>query len=265
MIVHLYRSKSDIENLSRFKTILPNGVDRYDYKGYVVNKPWGYEYLVYENESVAIWMLHVKQGHGTSMHCHPNKKTSLIVIRGEVVCSTLEGFMIKRAGEGLIIESSVFHSTRATSPRGAMVMEIESPPNKRDLVRLKDAYGRQGKQYEGISEMSKDVHLYEYIDFCSISPKVRSSRRFGNCIMSLCLHNRLHTVHHRIRRDSSDLLCLLSGNLSDHTGKIILAAGEVAAVSELRKVSRLVAFRAIMYLTLRLRPKHAHQSKKAIR
>jgi mannose-6-phosphate isomerase-like protein (cupin superfamily) len=142
MITRLYRSKSDIENLSRLKTTIPTGKDRYDYKKFVVNKPWGYEYLMFENKEVSIWILSLNRNESTSMHCHPNKKTTLIVIRGEVLCTTLEGFFKRKAGEGLAVESSVFHTTKAVSRGGAIIMEMESPPNKRDLVRLKDLYGR---------------------------------------------------------------------------------------------------------------------------
>ena len=52
--------------------------DSFDYSKVIVKKPWGYEYLVFENEFVAIWMLHIVRKRKTSMHCHPQKRTSLI-------------------------------------------------------------------------------------------------------------------------------------------------------------------------------------------
>ena len=36
----------------------------------IVKKPWGYEYLCYENEDVAVWFLHIEYNQKTSMHCH---------------------------------------------------------------------------------------------------------------------------------------------------------------------------------------------------
>jgi len=251
MITRLYRSKSDIENLSRLKTTIPTGKDRYDYKKSVVNKPWGYEYLMFENKEVSIWILYLKQNQSTSMHCHPNKKTSLIVIRGEVLCTTLEGFSRRKEGEGLVIESSVFHTTKGISKRGAIIMEIESPPNKRDLVRLKDLYGREGKGYEGEAQMSRQLNKYEYIDFHGVNPKMRKTIRFGTCVMSLCVHRRHGTIHHRIKREKAEVFCLLSGELHDYKGNKLLSAGEAMTVKELKKISRIGAFRAIMYLTLR--------------
>ncbi len=48
--------------------------DSFDYSKVIVKKPWGYEYLVFENEFVAIWMLHIVRKRKTSMHCHPKKR-----------------------------------------------------------------------------------------------------------------------------------------------------------------------------------------------
>ena len=45
------------------------------YKNIVVNKPWGYEYLAYENEYVGLWFLHIEKDQETSLHCHPKKDT----------------------------------------------------------------------------------------------------------------------------------------------------------------------------------------------
>jgi len=70
MIKRVYRSKLDIENLSRLRTSIPRDVDKFDYKGVVVNKPWGYEYLMFENSQVAIWILNIKEGYSTSMLFH---------------------------------------------------------------------------------------------------------------------------------------------------------------------------------------------------
>src|SRR4051794_580973 len=72
-----------------------------DYSRVIVRKPWGYEYLLFSNDSVAVWVLYIKAGEETSMHCHARKKTSLIVLDGIVRCSTLDVCLRRRAGEGL--------------------------------------------------------------------------------------------------------------------------------------------------------------------
>ena len=118
------------------------------YEKTIVNKPWGYEYLAYENEHVALWLLHIGHNQKTSTHCHPNKTTGLTVLSGEVEVSFLNDKNILSAGKKIMIRKGLFHSTRATSKNGATIFEIETPVDKHDLVRLYDSYGREGKPYE---------------------------------------------------------------------------------------------------------------------
>lgn len=119
-----------------------------DYTQIVVRKPWGYEYLVFENKLVALWALHINGEQRTSMHCHPRKKTGLMVSNGEVEVSFLTDSMVLSAGSKTMIRMGLFHSTTALS-KNATVLEIETPPLKEDLVRLDDSYGRKAQPYEG--------------------------------------------------------------------------------------------------------------------
>ena len=59
------------------------------YKSNIVKKPWGYEYLAYENNQVALWFLYIRHKEKTSMHCHPNKSTGLTLLDGEAEVSFL--------------------------------------------------------------------------------------------------------------------------------------------------------------------------------
>ena len=61
-----------------------------NYSDVVVKKPWGKEYLIYENEDLGIWFLHIEEGQSTSMHCHPKKNTGLIVMDGFAEVSFLK-------------------------------------------------------------------------------------------------------------------------------------------------------------------------------
>ena len=157
-------SDMDIETLRRIGLDSKSQEDDFfDYSKVVVRKPWGYEYLIYQNDLVAVWILHIKRGFQTSMHCHPNKKTSLVVLSGKAKCSILHKDTEVEAGDGLLIDKGVFHSTESLSEEGIFVMEIETPVNKRDLVRFKDKYGREGKGYENISNISYNLFNYNYI------------------------------------------------------------------------------------------------------
>lgn len=128
-----------------------------DYSNAIVKKPWGYEFLVFKNDFVAIWLLHISRLQKTSLHCHPKKKTSLLVLNGKAVFRRSDERINLSEMDAVIIEKGVYHSTEASSPYplqpvsadGIWVMEIESPPLKTDLVRMRDEYGRAGESYEG--------------------------------------------------------------------------------------------------------------------
>ena len=71
------------------KSIKENIYDMGIHKDVIVSKPWGYEYLVFETKEVALWLLYIKEGGKTSLHCHPNKTTGLILLDGKAEVSFL--------------------------------------------------------------------------------------------------------------------------------------------------------------------------------
>jgi acetolactate synthase-1/2/3 large subunit len=154
-MIHTFLPRKDSTRLSVRQNI--QATLDYDYSKVIVKKPWGYEYLVFENDSVAIWMLHIARKRKTSMHSHPGKKTELILLSGKARFCHPDNVIELNSLDGVVIEKGAFHSTEAFSPLpidpqsedGVWVMEIESPPLKTDLVRMRDAYGRTGTSYEG--------------------------------------------------------------------------------------------------------------------
>ena len=138
-------SKKDEEILSKKKNLPYKNCD---YSKIVVRKPWGYEYLTYQSKKVAVWILSINKKQETSIHAHVKKKTSLIVLDGEVTCSSLHKFTKKKSGTAVIINKSTFHKTYNHTNNDTLIMEIESPNDKGDLVRFNDKYGRAGLGYE---------------------------------------------------------------------------------------------------------------------
>ena len=141
------------ENLDR-KASKPE--QQVDFANFVVNKPWGCEYLVFSNSQVEIWHLFIKKLASTSVHCHPTKKTSLILLEGEAIFSTLNESFKLNPLDAMVMEAAAFHSTQAISEGGIHLLEIETPPDKYDLVRLQDKYGRIKRGYEGREAMFPD-------------------------------------------------------------------------------------------------------------
>lgn len=120
--------------------------DGMDWRGRVVVKPWGHETEIHRAGVLSIWRLTIAPGCETSMHCHPGKHTVLILEQGQAVLETLNGTYDLTPGEAVHVKRGAFHRTR--SALGAVLIEIESPVNKRDLVRIEDRYGRAGQGYE---------------------------------------------------------------------------------------------------------------------
>ena len=109
----------------------------------IVNKPWGYEYIAYQNAHVALKVLHIKHGERTSLHCHPSKSTGLVLVEGEAVISFIADQTKLTAPAKKMIRRGLFHQTHAISDSGVIMLEIETPIDQDDLVRLRDDYGRQ--------------------------------------------------------------------------------------------------------------------------
>ena len=119
-----------------------------NFKDIYVKKPWGYEYLLYENENAALWMLYISKNESTSLHSHPKKTTGLILLNGEAQIDFINDSKKISAPKKEMFRRGLFHKTTSLSKDGIFVLEIETPNEKNDLVRLNDSYGRSKKGYE---------------------------------------------------------------------------------------------------------------------
>ena len=115
----------------------------------IVRKPWGYEYLAYKNDNLALWVLNIKPGEKTSMHCHPSKTTGLVVVDGIAEINFIADSKVLQYPAKQMIRRGLFHQTCAISKNDVIMFEFETPVDKDDLVRLHDAYGRKDSGYEG--------------------------------------------------------------------------------------------------------------------
>ncbi len=198
--------------------------DFFDYSKVLIQKPWGHEYLLYRTPDVAVWMLNIKHGYKTSLHCHPNKKTSLAVLSGVAECSTLQGAHTLKAGDGFLIDTGVFHSTAAVSPEGIMVIETETPTNKKNLVRAFDAYGRAGQGYENSScytELDGTVHCNFHTNSYSMS------RRAGEFELAVAQYKTSQEFESRFYAMPADVVGILRGGLTNTSSQLVFTIGDV--------------------------------------
>ena len=202
------------------------------YKENVVKKPWGYEYLVYENNDIALWYLSIFKDQKTSMHCHPSKTTGLMVIDGNAEVSFLSNKINLKAPEKVMIRKGLFHSTRAVSS-DLSIFEIETPVNKHDLVRLEDNYGRAGLPYENASKELPKADEYIWID----DPEKGSSYTYN-------FNGKKISVHHltgveqiqQLMNESIIHVMFLRGGLLTEYGVNVAGPGDIVAKDVLQRL-----------------------------
>ena len=206
--------------------------DGFDYSRVVVRKPWGYEYLMFQNASVAVWILRLLPGASTSLHCHQHKTTSLAVLSGEACCRSLDGSVTRKAGEGVLIGPGVFHQTIALSPDGVFLMEIESPVHKRDLVRLSDAYGRSGLGYESAEHMTVNTANYNRLSFLGESIFYNTRKRFRDTTVRLVRSEAAAPLATATGAGPGDLVGILRGEVRDAADRVHATAGQFVTAQQ---------------------------------
>jgi mannose-6-phosphate isomerase-like protein (cupin superfamily) len=110
-----------------------------------VNKPWGYEVVWAETERYVGKILHIDAGQKLSRQYHVKKDETFLVESGEM---DLE---VGDASDRRVIRMKAhdsFHFAPRTIHRMVAVTDVDvievSTPELDDVVRLEDAYGREG-------------------------------------------------------------------------------------------------------------------------
>jgi mannose-6-phosphate isomerase-like protein (cupin superfamily) len=205
------------------------------YEANIVKKPWGHEYLAYENEDVGLWFLYIAPGQSTSMHCHPKKTTGLVLLDGNAEISFLADKRELKPLDKVMIRRGLFHSTKATSEKGAFVFEIETPKDKHDLVRLNDQYGRASKPYEDSTFESTKNDKCLWIS----EPKLGEFKlyRFADCWLKIETIDSINVIN---EKNDTDLIMFLKGGMVrniDGISHCVTIPGDVGYGEIIKQVS----------------------------
>jgi len=121
-------------NLEKFKT---------------VDKVWGQEVWLVNNERYCAKLLHVNAGWQCSLHMHPIKKETFIVLDGgvclEVAQSNIDSapLITKQiqliSGDSYTLEPNTFHRFFSYTDQPAVILEISSTHSDDDVIRLEDS------------------------------------------------------------------------------------------------------------------------------
>jgi mannose-6-phosphate isomerase-like protein (cupin superfamily) len=119
-------------NLDKFKT---------------VEKAWGQEVWLVNNDRYCAKLLHVNPGWQCSLHYHPIKKETFIVLDGGVGldlgipgcpgCPTQKSQLV--AGESYTLEPNTPHRFWSYTDEPAVILEISSTHDDNDVVRIEES------------------------------------------------------------------------------------------------------------------------------
>lgn len=112
-----------------------------------VEKVWGQEIWLVNNERYCAKLLHINAGWQCSLHMHPIKKETFIVLDGgvllEVLGTEIPGAVGENtylvAGETYTLEPGTYHRFSSYTDEPAVVLEISSTHSDDDVVRLEES------------------------------------------------------------------------------------------------------------------------------
>ena len=104
-----------------------------------VEKPWGRELILADNELYTGKILIVNKGCRTSLQYHEDKDETFYLYSGNIVVEIASKKISPSRNESIRIRPNVVH--RITAIESSVVLEVSTP--HKGTLRLEDDYGRQ--------------------------------------------------------------------------------------------------------------------------
>ena len=124
-----------------------SGLDRFAFETRRVEKPWGWELIWADAEDYVGKLLFVRAGHALSLQFHRVKDESWFVQEGRAQLEmgapgdAVMDSEVVAAGAAFRLRPGTVHRVRALED--TLILEV-STRHLEDVVRLEDAYGREG-------------------------------------------------------------------------------------------------------------------------
>ena len=124
-----------------------NSIEAWEFEPRRVDKPWGYELIWAHTDLYVGKVLFVRTGHSLSLQFHREKDESWYVQSGRARLE-LGDVGQEALDEEIVTAGACFHFRpgtvhRVTAVEDTTIIEV-STPHLDDVVRLEDAYGREG-------------------------------------------------------------------------------------------------------------------------
>jgi hypothetical protein len=162
--------------------------------------------------------------------------TGLVCLEGKIRVDFLADHKDMSAMSKVMIRRGLFHKTTAISKNGAVVLEIETPNMKNDLLRLNDKYGRESRSYEGKTFQSKKPKNALQIK----NPPKGGSKTYIFRGRKLIVEH-ITDISVINNKKDDDLVFLLSGGIYkkiDNKKLVSTASGDVGYARIMKMVSR---------------------------
>jgi mannose-6-phosphate isomerase len=111
-----------------------------------IEKPWGWEEILEQNDHYMVKRLFMKEGHACSLQYHNHKRETIYVLSGQMEFLDDIDWVVKRAGDCFTVPPEIRHRMYGITD----ILYIEcSTPHPHDVVRIADSYGRvQSSNYD---------------------------------------------------------------------------------------------------------------------
>lgn len=207
------------------------------YDDKVVIKPWGYEYVVYRNKNnLCVTMLHIEYNKSTSLHCHPNKKSGFVLLKGKAEFQLglwKKRSEIRSSPSKRMIARGLFHKIKSVSKKGVMALEFETPVDKNDLIRFKDSYGREQKFYEG-KKHTKVINKNN-LRFKKPSSTKKQEFKISKSLLTIENHKNFNKL---LKNKPNTIFAILDGSIADKYGRSLLSYGDIIKTNDLKTLSK---------------------------
>lgn len=108
-----------------------------------IKKPWGHELIWAKAKKYAGKFLYINKGEKTSLHYHKIKDETIFLLKGRIKLQLGKKKLTLKEGQAMRIKPLTKH--RIEGLKNSILIEVSTPELK-DVIRLKDEYGRVIKE-----------------------------------------------------------------------------------------------------------------------
>lgn len=217
----------------------------------LVTKPWGFEFQLFDDGAVSIWVVCLGQEHKsgyllsnqhTSLHLHTRKQATVIGLEGVLSLETQD--------KAVHISPLDFYTIPPRNPHRvstnlgySIALEVETPSHRNDIVRIQDSYGRNSSEYtwdtiDNHSEILWASELRERFDTYSninvIGPQKTPTLTISDKV-TVSFHND-QPLSCLKKLPSCALIIVISLMLNDKSGQPLSFSGDVYSVATLQLI-----------------------------